>query len=104
MKMNLQYFAEDRFTYTFDKNNTLRLLATKDTQVDKDIEIKVTIPTQSKSITVTENKSEYVYPDTGKLLSYVRVTTKVKSYITVASEADLPTSATDGTIAIVESA
>lgn len=103
MKMNLQYFAEDKFSYTFDTNNTISTLATKDTQVDKDIEIRVAIPTQTKSQTITTNGYYSITPDTGKYLTRVSITANVQSYITVNSEADLPSTAKNGTIAIVVS-
>ena len=58
--------------------------------------------TQTKSITITENGVTTILPDNDKLLSAVTVTTNVPTYITVASESALPSTAQEGTIAVVE--
>ena len=59
--------------------------------------------TQTKSITITENGVATILPDNDKLLSAVTVTINVPTYITVASGDSLPTTAAEGTIAVVES-
>ena len=59
--------------------------------------------TQTKSITITENGVATVLPDNDKLLSAVMVTINVPTYITVAIGDSLPTTAAEGTIAVVES-
>ena len=59
--------------------------------------------TQTKSITITENGVTTILPDNDKLLSAVTVAINVPTYITVASIDSLPTTAAEGTIAVVES-
>ena len=59
-------------------------------------------PEQTKIITITENGSQSVTPDSGQVLSSVSITTNVPTYITVASESALPSTAQEGTIAVVE--
>ena len=59
-------------------------------------------PEQAKIITITANGSQSVTPDSGQVLSSVEITTNVPTYITVASESALPSTAQEGTIAIVE--
>lgn len=58
-------------------------------------------PEQAKIINITENGSQSVTPDSGKVLSSVEITTNVPTYITVASESALPSTAQEGTIAVV---
>jgi len=58
-------------------------------------------PEQAKIITITENGSQSVTPDSGQVLSSVSITTNVPTYITVASESALPSTAQEGTIAVV---
>ena len=59
-------------------------------------------PEQAKIITITANGSQSVTPDSGQVLSSVEITTNVPTYITVASESALPSTAQEGTIAIIE--
>lgn len=59
-------------------------------------------PEQAKIITITENGSQSITPDSGQVLSSVSITTNVPTYITVASESALPSTAQEGTIAVVE--
>ena len=59
-------------------------------------------PEQTKSTTITENGTTTVAPDSGQVLSSVSITTNVPTYITVASESALPSTAQEGTIAVVE--
>ena len=59
-------------------------------------------PEQTKSTTITENGATTVTPDSGQVLSSVEITTNVPTYITVASESALPSTAQEGTIAVVE--
>ena len=59
-------------------------------------------PEQAKIITITENGSQSVTPDSGQVLSSVEITTNIPTYITVASESALPSTAQEGTIAIIE--
>ena len=59
-------------------------------------------PEQTKIINITENGSQSITPDSGKVLSSVSITTNVPTYITVASESALPSTAQEGTIAVVE--
>ena len=56
---------------------------------------------QTKSTTITENGTTTITPDSGKVLSSVSVTTNVPTYITVASESALPSTAEEGTIAVI---
>lgn len=58
-------------------------------------------PEQTKSTTITENGTTTVTPDSGKVLSSVSITTNVPTYITVASESALPSTAQEGTIAVI---
>ena len=59
-------------------------------------------PEQTKSTTITENGTTTIAPDSGQVLSSVSITTNVPTYITVASESALPSTAQEGTIAVVE--
>ena len=59
-------------------------------------------PEQAKIITITENGTTTVTPDSGQVLSSVSITTNIPTYITVASESALPSTAQEGTIAVVE--
>ena len=59
-------------------------------------------PEQAKIITITENGTTTVTPDSGQVLSSVEITTNIPTYITVASESALPSTAQEGTIAVVE--
>lgn len=56
---------------------------------------------QTKSTTITENGTTTITPDSGKVLSSVSITTNVPTYITVASESALPSTAEEGTIAVI---
>lgn len=58
-------------------------------------------PEQAKIITITANGSQSVTPDSGQVLSSVEITTNVPTYITVASESALPSTAQEGTIAVI---
>lgn len=57
---------------------------------------------EEKTLEVTENGTTEITPSSGyDGIGKVTITTNVPTYITVASEADLPTDSADGTIAIV---
>ena len=58
-------------------------------------------PEQAKIINITENGSQSITPDSGQVLSSVEITTNIPTYITVASESALPSTAQEGTIAVV---
>ena len=58
---------------------------------------------QEKDVTITQNGTSQVTPDIGyEGISKVSITTNVPTYITVTSESALPSTAQEGTIAVVE--